>query len=133
VWESMRLTAMVQKQQERDATFLPVRDALRLATEEGMAALGFPQGGRLEPGGTADIVLVDVSGPHCRPVHDLLGTLVYGVRASDVVHVVVDGALVVEHRRLLTVELPALLDEIDARASRLADRSHGRTVQVYAP
>jgi cytosine/adenosine deaminase-related metal-dependent hydrolase len=123
----------VQKQQERDATFLPVRDVVHLATSEGMAALGFPDGGRLEPGGLADIVLVDVSGPHCRPVHDLLATLVYAVRASDVVHVVVDGTLVVEHGRILTVELPALLSEIDARAARLADRSHGRTIQVYAP
>lgn len=133
VWESMRLTAMVQKQQERDATFLPVARALRLATADGMAALGWPDGGRLEVGALADVVLVDVSGLHCRPVHDLLATLVYSVRAADVVHVIVAGDVVVERRRVVQVDVAALLEEIEARVGRLVARDHGRTVQTYDP
>ncbi|MFG2469637.1 amidohydrolase [Streptomyces canus] len=134
VWEAMRLVALTQKQAERDATWMTVSDTVRLATRGGARALGLGDRiGALEPGRAADIVLVDLSGAHCRPVHDPVAALVYSVRASDVRTVVVDGRVVVRDGRLLTVDLPGLLTEIEARVPALRDTSHGRAVQHYAP
>ncbi|MET9785774.1 amidohydrolase [Streptomyces canus] len=134
VWEAMRLVALTQKQAERDATWMTVSDTVRLATRGGARALGLGDRiGALEPGRAADIVLVDLSGAHCRPVHDPVAALVYSVRASDVRTVVVDGRVVVRDGRLLTVDLPGLLGEIEARVPALLDTSHGRAVQHYDP
>jgi 5-methylthioadenosine/S-adenosylhomocysteine deaminase len=134
VWEAMRLVALTQKQAVGDATWMTVSDTLRLAMRGGARAVGLgDEIGALEPGRRADIVLVDLRGPHCRPVHDPRAALVYSVRASDVRTVIVDGRVLLRDGRLETVELDGLLDEVDRRMSRLTDTSHGTAMQVYAP
>jgi len=133
-WEALRLIAMTQKQAERDATWMTVSDTLRLAMRGGARALGLGDRiGALEPGRRADIILIDLQGLHCRPLHDPRAALVYSVRASDVRTVVVDGRVLMRDGRLLTVDVPALLEEIDGRVARLVDTSHGRAVQHYDP
>ncbi|MGP4043005.1 amidohydrolase [Streptomyces sp. 2A115] len=134
VWEALRLVALTQKQAVRDATWMTVSDTLRLAVRGGARALGLQKEiGALEPGMRADIVLTDLSGLHCRPLHDPRAALVYSARASDVRTVVVDGRVLMRDGRLLTVDVPALLDEADARVARILDTSHGRAVQHYDP
>ncbi len=134
VWEALRLVAMVTKFQEHDAMCLSVSETLQLACRGGAAAAGLAEAtGVLEPGRRADIVLVDLSGPHCRPLHDARAALVYSVRASDVVTVLVDGEVVVRDRRLVTADLDEILAEADEIAAALVDMSSGRSVQHYAP
>lgn len=134
VWEALRLVALTQKQAVRDATWMTVSDTLRMAMRGGARALGLHDRiGALEPGMRADIVLVDLSGVHCRPLHDPRAALVYSTRASDVRTVVVDGHVLMRDGRLLTVDEPALLAEADARVARILDTSHGRAVQHYDP
>jgi cytosine/adenosine deaminase-related metal-dependent hydrolase len=134
VWEALRLVAMTQKLETRDAMFLSVSDTLRLAMRGGaVAARLAPGAGALEPGQRADIVLVDLSGMHHRPLHDPRAALVYGVQTHDVKSVVVDGRVLMRDRTLLTVDVPGLLTEIDARTSRLVDTSSGASVQFYDP
>jgi 5-methylthioadenosine/S-adenosylhomocysteine deaminase len=77
------------------------------------------------------VILVDVSGFHCQPVHDLAAALVYSVRASDVQTTIVDGKVLMRDRQLLTIDRTALLAEFRARAGEITDRSHGRTLQDY--
>ncbi|WP_232789638.1 amidohydrolase [Streptomyces jeddahensis] len=134
VWEALRLVALTQKQAVRDATWMTVSGTLRLAFRGGARALGLAERvGALEPGMRADIVLTDLSGLHCRPLHDPRAALVYSTRASDVRTVVVDGRVLMRDGVLLTVDVPALRAETDARVARILDTSHGRAVQHYDP
>jgi 5-methylthioadenosine/S-adenosylhomocysteine deaminase len=134
VWESLRLLALTQKQREQDAEWMTISDTLRLATRGGAAAAGLAgEIGAIEPGRRADLALVDLSGPHCQPLHDSRSALVYSVRASDVVTVVVDGNIVVRDRRLTTVDLDEILGEARELAHTLVDLSRGGAVQHYAP
>ena len=134
VWESLRLLALTQKQREQDAEWMTISDTLRLATRGGAAAAGLPDSiGAIEPGRRADLALIDPSGPHCQPLHDPRAALVYSVRASDVVTVVVDGNIVVRDRRLTTVDLDEILGEAREVAHALVDLSRGGAVQHYAP
>lgn len=119
VWESARLTALTQKRQSGDATVWPVGAALDAIWAGGAAALGRPELGRLAAGAAADIVLVEISAPHCRPVHDLDATLLYSVRASDVRTVLVDGRVVVRDRALLTADVHELVAHVDRIAPAL--------------
>ena len=134
VWESLRLVALTQKQREQDAEWMTISDTLRLATRGGAAAAGRADGiGALEVRRRADIALVDLSGPHCQPLHDPRAALVYSVRASDVVTVLVDGKVVVRDRRLTTIDVDEILNDARDLAHTLVDLSRGGAVQHYAP
>ncbi|MCK1819914.1 amidohydrolase [Streptomyces sp. XM83C] len=132
VWESMTLTALVQKADQGDPRWLTSRQALHHATVQSARAVGLgDRVGRIAPGLRADIVLVDLTGPHTQPVHDLAATLVHSARASDVRTTIVDGRVLMRDRELLTVDVPAVVRELGERLPALVDRGHGRRVQRY--
>lgn len=132
VWESMALTSLIQKSTEGDPRWLTSRQALHHATLQSARAVGLGDSvGVLAPGRRADLVLVDLTGPHTQPVHDLAATLVHSARAADVRTTVVDGRILMRDRRLLTIDVPGTVRELGERLPRLADRSHGRRIQEY--
>lgn len=132
VWESMALTALVQKSTTGDPRWLTARQALHHATLQSARAIGLGDRlGSLAPGRRADIVLVDLSGPHTQPVHDLAATLVHSARSSDVRTTVVDGRILMRDRELLTIDVPAVVRELGERMPALLDRGHGRRIQDY--
>lgn len=132
VWEAMTFTALVQKAVEDDPTWMTARQCLRLATLDSARAVGLAgQVGSLAPGHRADIVLVDLSEARTQPVLDLANTLVHSARSSDVTTTIVDGRVLMRHRELTTIDLPAVTAELAPRLARLTDRSHGRSIQEY--
>ncbi|GAA2262901.1 hydrolase [Streptomyces ruber] len=132
VWEAMALTSLVQKAAEGDPRWLTSRQALHHATSQSARAVGLGDRiGGLAPGRRADIALVDLTGPHTQPVHDLAATLVHSVRAGDVRTTVVDGRVLMRDRELLTVDVPATVRELGERLPALVDRGHGGRIQSY--
>ncbi len=132
VWESMMMTSLVQKYVEQDELWMTARQVLGIATLGSAAAVGLAgEIGSLAPGHQADIILLDLSGPHTQPIHDLAATLVYSARSADISTAIVAGRVLMRDRRLLTVDLPATLVELAPRLARLTDISHGRSIQDY--
>jgi 5-methylthioadenosine/S-adenosylhomocysteine deaminase len=132
VWDSMALTALIQKSTTGDPRWLTSRQALHHATLQSARAVGLGESiGRLEPGRRADIILVDLAGPHAQPVHDLAATLVHSAKASDVRTTIVDGRVLMRDRELLTIDVDAVVHEMAERMPALLDRSHGRRIQDY--
>lgn len=133
ILESMRITAISQKQIADDATWLRTGIALEIAGPGSAAVLGMNgEIGVLRPGARADLILVDVGGFHCQPLHDVAAALVYSIQPSDVRTTIVDGQVLMRDRRLLTINRDALLDEFRQRAREITDRTHGRTIQDYS-
>jgi 5-methylthioadenosine/S-adenosylhomocysteine deaminase len=132
VWESMALTALIQKSTTGDPRWLTSRQALHHATLQSARAVGLGESiGSLAPGRRADIILVDLDGPHTQPIHDLAATLVHSARASDVRTTIVDGRVLMRDRELLTIDVAAVVSEMRERMPALLDRSHGRRIQDY--
>ncbi|AWT42494.1 MULTISPECIES: amidohydrolase [Streptomyces] len=132
MWEAMALTTLVQKADQGDPRWLTSRQALHHATVQSALAVGLGDSiGRIAPGRRADLVLVDLTGPHTQPVHDLAATLVHSARASDVRTTIVDGRVLMRDRELLTVDVPAVVRELAERLPALVDRGHGRRIQRY--
>lgn len=118
----MRLAALIHKPHFGPKA-MPASQVLRLATRGGAEALGLGDRiGSLELGKCADIIAIDVSGPHCVPVSDVFSTAVYSARASDVRHVVVDGHVVVRDRELMTMDRRKILLDAQKRADKLFAR-----------
>ncbi|MEU1052344.1 amidohydrolase [Streptomyces sp. NPDC005876] len=132
VWESMALTALIQKSTEGDPRWLTARQALHHATLQSARAVGLDGVvGSIAPGRRADLILVDLTGPHTRPVHDLAATLVHSARSSDVRTTIVDGRVLMRDRELLTLDVPETVRELERRLPALTDRGHGRRVRTY--
>lgn len=132
VWESMALTALIQKSTTGDPRWLTGRQALHHATLQSARAVGLGEViGSIAPGRRADIILVDLTGPHTQPVHDLAATLVHSARSSDVRTTIVDGRVLMRDRELLSIDVPAVVRELGERMPALLDRSHGKRIQEY--
>ncbi len=128
----MALTPLIQKSTTGDPRWLTSRQALHHATLQSARAVGLGESiGSLAPGRRADIILVDLEGPHTQPVHDLAATLVHSARSSDVRTTIVDGRVLMRDRQLLTIDVPAVVAEMGERMPALLDRSHGKRIQDY--
>jgi 5-methylthioadenosine/S-adenosylhomocysteine deaminase len=125
LFEEMRMAALVQKQRTPDPTVVPSAAALRLATIGGAGALGLAdEVGSIEVGKAADLAVVDLGRPHTRPLvrqgrGNVVEHLVWSCNAGDVRHTVVAGEVLMEDRRLLTIDLAETLDLADAEELHL--------------
>lgn len=115
----LRLAALLHKHRHGPRT-LPAPEVVRHATLAGAAALGLADRiGSLEVGKRGDVIAVDVTALHTVPTANPWSAIAYAVRASDVRHVAVDGAIVVRDRRLLTLEIDRVRERAQAATNRL--------------
>src|SRR5262249_4130373 len=118
-WVELRHAALLAKV-TTGVTTLPAREAFHLATIEGARALGLADEiGSLEVGKRADIAVVRIDGPHVEPGGDAYSRLVYGCTARDVIHVVVDGELVVREDKHQRFDRSSVLARTRAETKKL--------------
>jgi 5-methylthioadenosine/S-adenosylhomocysteine deaminase len=115
--QEMDTAAKLQKVRYLDPTVLPATAALDLATRGSARVLGLEgEVGALIPGLKGDLVVLDLDQPHLTPIYDSYSHLVYAATGADIQTVVVNGQVVVQDRRLLTLDL----EETLARAREYA-------------
>jgi len=122
VYEAMRLASLVSKVQGPDwQQWLGTDEALKAATEGSARALGMhKQIGRIEPGYKADIVFLDLHHVNWIPMNDPVNQIVHTEDGSGVHSVMIGGRMIVEDRKLLTVDLPKLAAQAAASQARRA-------------
>jgi 5-methylthioadenosine/S-adenosylhomocysteine deaminase len=94
-------------------------DALHSATIAGAQALGMRDLGRLAVGMRADIALFRLDEMCFVPLNSAVRQLVFGDAAPALDKVIVDGRLVVDEGRLLTIDLAALRQQAEGYAAVL--------------
>jgi cytosine/adenosine deaminase-related metal-dependent hydrolase len=115
----MRLAAQASKIRLNDPFATTALDAFNAVTLNAARALGRDDLGRLASGCKADLVVVDFRRPHLAPAYDYLKMLVYHAHGGDVETVMVDGQIVVENSRVVTVDEAAWVARADETAQRL--------------
>lgn len=119
--EEMRLAALLQKGLQENPAVIPAGTAFKMATVNGARALFLPgETGILKKGAKADLALFKLRQPHFYPLHNLTAHLVYSAGAGDVDLVMVDGRMLMEKGRLLTIDEEKILYEASQRAQRLS-------------
>ncbi len=122
IFAEMRLAALIHKPRAGAAAMPPWR-VLEMATLGGARALGLEDElGSIEPGKRADLAVVDLSGAHVAPEGDLAARLIHSARSSDVVHLIIDGKMVMRDRELLTLDESAVVAAAREQGRRLAQR-----------
>lgn len=110
----------------RDETVLPPARVLRMATIDGAKALSLDgEIGSIEVGKRADLILVDLRKPHLAALGSLVEGVVSFASGADVDAVLVDGRILMEGGRVLTLDEPAIL----AAAGRAAALARARSLE----
>jgi 5-methylthioadenosine/S-adenosylhomocysteine deaminase len=108
--EEMDLAAKLQKITKMDPRALGAQAVVEMATIEGAKALHLDKEiGSLEVGKKADIILIGLDEPNAVPMYDIYSQLAYALKGSDVQTVIIGGRVVMRDKKLLTVDLPAVL------------------------
>ncbi|MBN1948782.1 MAG: amidohydrolase [Candidatus Cloacimonetes bacterium] len=106
----MDLTAKLHKAYNQDPTQLQAAQVVRMVTIDAARALHKDEFlGSLEPGKLADIILLDTNTLEAQPMYNPYSHLVYTLNSSAVSTVIINGSLVMEERKLLTVDEAELI------------------------
>ncbi len=114
MFRELALFSLVHKGATREAQCLPAPAALRCGTQNGAKALGLGDvTGALEAGKRADIVLVDLNRPWLRPLNNPAASLIYAATGAEVDTVLVDGEIIMEQGRVLTLDEERIYAEME--------------------
>jgi cytosine/adenosine deaminase-related metal-dependent hydrolase len=112
LFREVRQELLLQSVSNMNPSIISPTNAFKMACVNGARALGMGNDlGTLAPGMKADIVCVDLSSIHNQPVLDPLWNVIYRAEGSDVVHVVVEGEVVVCNRTLTKLDEAILVRE----------------------
>jgi 5-methylthioadenosine/S-adenosylhomocysteine deaminase len=110
MFEEMDLAAKLQKIARMDSRALPAEQVVEMATIGVARAVHLEKMiGSLDAGKKADLIVVDTTGAHATPMYNVYSQLVYALKATDVRSVVIGGKMVMEERKMQTLDEAAIL------------------------
>ena len=110
MFNEMKFTAILNKCKAKNPAVFPAGKVLRMATIEAARAIGLgSEIGSIEPGKKADLLMIDMTQPCLspvimQPVRNVVPNLVYSAKGSEVELVMVDGRVLVEDFKVLSVD-----------------------------
>ncbi len=115
LWIAIRLAGYIQKTAAKNPAVLPALEIVRMATINGARALQLDHLiGSLEVGKRADLIVLDADSPSLTPNFNPHTTIATSVTRADVVHVLVDGKVVVRDRKCLTIDHKSAVGAVKA-------------------
>jgi len=123
MFREMDLAAKIHKAVRLDPTVMNAQTIVNMATLGGAKTLGLQHLiGSVEVGKLADIIIVDANQPHLTPMYNPYSQLVYAVRGADVASSIINGRVVMENRRLLTINPEEAIENVRRIAGDIVSR-----------
>ncbi len=123
--EEISIAAKVQKGIKGDPTVVDVKTCMKMLTIWGAECLGLDKEiGSIEIGKKADIVVMDMKKPHLQPIYNIFSTIIYSAKASDIIHVFVNGTPVIFHGKHTMVDEDEIIDKCLWWASKIKNNCH---------
>ena len=128
MFAEMNAAGLVYKGANRKVHCVGAADVLKMATVNGAKAIGREGSlGVIREGALADLILVNLEVPQLLPASNVISGLVYSANGSEVDTVIVDGRVLMENRKLTTIDEARVYDEIRKIAARLNMQEAVRT------
>ena len=121
--EEVRLVALLHKVHDLDPLAVSAAEAIKMGTQGGAEAVGLQDVGKIAVGYKADIVLISRKNAPWHPRHNPLSQLVYSGSSNDVDTVLVNGQILMEGRRLTTLDEEKIYFEAERCVERLLRHS----------
>lgn len=125
MFRTMYQVATTHQEFRLQADLIEPEKAVEMATIQGARALMWDdQIGSLEPGKKADVIVVDTRRSNWVPMHDfsIVPNLVYAGDGQDVETSIIDGRVVMENRRILTVDVNDVLERAQRATEGIIER-----------
>lgn len=120
IFLEMDTAAKLHKVNTFDPTVMDANTVLKMCTIDGARSLGLDDTiGSLEPGKRADIIIIDTHKPHLTPMYNPISHLVYAVKGSDVATSIINGKIVMEDGRLLTLKVEDIIEDVKIIADEI--------------
>ena len=111
--KEMSTAAKLHKVARLDPTVMNAQTVVRMATIEGARTLGMDKiTGSLEVGKKADIIIIGLNKPHLTPLYNEYSHLVYAASGADIDTVLINGKVVMENRKLLTIDESEVMQRV---------------------
>lgn len=121
LFETMKMTALVQKMLNSDPCLLPAMQVLEMATRNGLASQGrLSEAGMIRPGMDADIIALDRRFPSLQPGLSPDADLVYAASGAMVRMTMVRGKILYENGSYPTLDIDRIYKEVSRITSRYA-------------
>jgi len=120
----LRQSTLLQKIDHLDPTMLPAETAFEMATVNGASAVGFEKTGKLREGWTADIIGIDNEATRTIPMYDPYSHLVYASNGNDVRFTMVDGEVLLDDGKIVSVDAESVRERARETFPDLAERAH---------
>ena len=119
MFDTIKLTSLVQKMLNNQPDFLEAEELLKMATQNGLLSQGRQnEAGMLRPGMDADIIAIDASFPSMQPLLSPAGNLVYSATGAMVRMTMVRGNILYEKGEFTTIDMEKLRWQLDRITSR---------------
>lgn len=123
LFETMKVSSLLQKVHHQDAGIIDPYAVLCMATVGGAEALGLSSVcGTIEVGKRADLILVRLEDAHNQPVNDLFSQLVHCAKASDVHTTIVNGDILMNDRKLKLMDEKQVVENAKKANTDLTER-----------
>ncbi|MDF2680512.1 MAG: amidohydrolase [Brevibacillus sp.] len=130
MFNEMKFAAILNKVKRADPKAFPAWLSLRLSTVEAAKAIGLDHEiGTLTKGKKGDIIIVNLDEPGLRPlisdpIRNIVPNLVYAARGHEVETVIIDGRIVMEDRKLLTLDERQSIVSVQGVVNQITQRAH---------
>ena len=129
IFETARDAALLAKCSTRNPETGIISDILPILNSG--EVVGLKDYGEIKEGTLADLVIIDPSTPNMMPGNNIFADILYSLNNRNVDTVIVDGKLVVEKGKLLTINVEDLQAETLAISKRLVATVSVKPMQNY--
>ncbi len=131
--EVARTGLFMERVRRRDGRRPTPEEVLRWATVNGYRAMGVADGGALQVGNRADLIVVNLRRAHLVPVMRVVSDLLHQGQAGDVEGVMVDGRWVMRDGVILTMDEERIIAQAETIARRAWRRLFAANPKLPVP
>ncbi|HBY57222.1 MAG TPA: amidohydrolase [Candidatus Atribacteria bacterium] len=110
MFEEMRMGSLLQKVFSEEPGVLSASEIFKMATENGAKAARI-NAGTIEEGKLADLIILNLNKAHSAPVNKVIQNIVYCGKNTNVETVMINGKVIMEDGKILTVDEEGLTRE----------------------
>ncbi|MBQ7557601.1 MAG: amidohydrolase [Lachnospiraceae bacterium] len=113
MFREMYLVSGLSKLRDKDASAVPAKEVLKMATVNGSDCMGLGSARTLSEGQQADMIMIDLQAPNMRPGNDTISDLVFSCSDSNVLMTMVAGKILYYKGEYKTCDVEKLYAEVD--------------------
>lgn len=121
IFQEARLAHTVHKDIWGDNRYFPYYQVVEMLTRNGARGIGLDDCGFLAPGAKADMIIVDIDHPRYTNPEGPLSVFISRGEAADINTTIVDGALVMRDREILTFDVEQMVADYRQHAGLSRD------------